>query len=254
MVGVEREAWLWVLGSTSSGFRLNYSIEAHRNGSIKYLLKKGLLTYAEDGGLVLSDKGINLYHHYCSLQDTLITGLPITGKELIVDSEYIEELDWVKTTVFSKRVLFDGSCMVVGIFDKLLDRPITDIFNLELKISSILDDIGNGFGVPVTPFAYQRLSLMDPGLVWFRSELGLFSIQEAYYDFLFSHLGKWMLNVGLALLIQDKRYLVVHYSHTKLKLDHDVVGIVAECVADDWPALDLGLEDEVFQGIEGDYL
>jgi len=249
VVGVEREAWSWVLGSTSRDFRLDYNIESHRNGSIKYLLKRGFLTYADDGGLVLSDKGIDTYHHYCSLRDSLLTGLPIAGKELIVDSSYIEGLDWVKTTVFSKRVLFDGSCMVVGIFDKLLDRPTADIFNLELKISSILDDIGNNFGVPVTPLAYQRLSLMDPGLVWFRSELGLFSIQEVYYDFLFSHLGKWMLNVGLALLIQDKRYLVVHYDHTKLKLEHSVVGIVAECVADDWPVLDLGLEDEVFQEI-----
>ena len=234
-VGI-KEAWARVYKLILDGQSIPYSQDLHKDSVYKLLMGEGLVQYTK-GSFRLTTSGKMLYRQTKKKEETLSRGLPIQNKKFHTDINLIKSLNWQRIKILDKLCVSDESTLIVGGIHFVKGSSVMGPLELELRVSSILEDLSHGMALPPTVIGYQRLDLFSPGVAWFKTESGLHTIQEIYFDAVFYYMDKFNHDPQLLWLdYPDVGYLIVKTDTMgSNQFEGGVVAIVADCkVEEEW--------------------
>jgi hypothetical protein len=249
--GKSNSAWAKAFEFIREDFTISYDLNLHKNSAYSILMKAGLVVYTK-GSFRLSKSGKKLYAETKKKGETLSRGLPIQNKKLYTDIELIKSLNWQRIKILDKLCVSDESTLIVGGIHFVKGSSVMGPLELELRVSSILEDLSHGMAPPPTVIGYQRLDLFSPGVVWFKTESGLHTIQEIYFDVVFYYMDKFNHDPQLLWLdYPDVSYLIVKTDTMgSNQFEGGVVAIVADCKVDEVWTNVLDIESDMFVEIK----
>ena len=240
--------WNWVLTNVEGGVITVPELDKYNSISLTHLIGKGYLVRESTTTFKLTDKGLQMKKELEDKLDVLRKGIPLLPSRKLVPKVkllkrgfrstawYRGKLKNKKTFISDRGILIGGNNLLLRSALYIDDVPIFFLpasKDMRETADKLITNIYPLKREPLTPFCYQRVSLIDNGVIWFKQIITkeLFAMSALYYDYLLTYSGRieFEYTISSSFYLNKHHFFVVTTPHAahKYKLCGDMIALVA---------------------------
>ena len=232
-IQISLDTWRWLYYRQYQDIKvpLNKAGLAHLNT----LVRHGLLVY-RGGRFCLTEVSSEVLLKADLYEQELKVGVPISYKSTVVSSLRNTDGYWIKGKTREKKPFYTNNEIILFTHRAEFTLPIIDGMSLDMEVlvSQIQRAIFAEGYIDVYPRVLQRPSFFEPGVIWFKGNVGnSVTIKEPYYD-LIGHLCKKIPEATrYAKILLDKDYIVAINPFMPFRYFEDIIAIVSACSSEE---------------------
>lgn len=199
---------------------------------LNILVRHGLLIYSR-GSFHLTDLSRDVLLKVKLYEKDLREGVPIAFKSTLVDLSAGIDGDWIKGKTREKKPFYANDEIIL--FTNRAGPVLHLIDEMSLEMDVLVSQVhkaifAEGY-IDAYPRMLQRRSFFEPGIVWFKGNVGNpVSIKETYYDLVGQMFSAIPEATRYAKVVVDKDYIVVINPHTPYRYLEDIIAIISSHV------------------------
>lgn len=224
-IHIPLETWRWLY------LRQAQEIKAPTNDAglkhLNTLVRHGLLVYRR-GRFHLTDLSSEVLSRTKQYEKDLNEGVPLSDKTTVVDlPRYTGEI-WFKGKTPEKKTFITNKELTLFCREFRYLNPFAsgDTLDVDVVISLMNKSIFAEAYIDVYPRILQRPSFFEPGIVWFRSNIGdPIGIGEGYYDMIKALSSRNYIEPTFIRVALGDDYIVARNPFLQYRYLYDVIAI-----------------------------